>query len=120
MNVDGIDTTFDDGLNTFIVHFPGDVTHSMLAAWACFFRAELQQHRFRKGVSILLDSNRHRFESIACLQFLRHFLEEVTGTGGGVGRVAFVQPVQYRCPEIVSRREAYFSTVSEAKSWLRG
>lgn len=115
-----IDTAFDDFLNAFIVRFPEYITLTALEVWAQAFRAKLQQRNTPKGIGLLLDTNRHHFESIACLQFIRSFLQQICRMEDGVYRVAFVQPIQYRIPEVVSGQEAYFSTLEQAEAWLRG
>ncbi|MBV1862619.1 MAG: hypothetical protein KUG77_29630 [Nannocystaceae bacterium] len=69
------------------------------------------------GSNILIDTNRHDFESIACIRAFRDVLDR-SGIGQHCSRVAFVTPAKYRAAEVVSEREAYFSDVSAARAWL--
>ena len=67
--------------------------------------------------NILIDTNQHAFESLACIKAFRDALEQ-SGIAERGSRVAFVTPAKYRAPEIVSEREAYFSDVATARAWV--
>lgn len=66
----------------------------------------------------MLDTNRHHFESIACLKLLRDGLGDAQ-ISNRVLRLAAVQPTQYREPGVVGPNEAYFSDIDDAYTWLR-
>lgn len=68
--------------------------------------------------NILIDTNQHAFESLACIKAFRDALEQ-SGIAERGCRVAFVTPAKYRAPQIVSEREAYFSDVAAARAWLQ-
>lgn len=100
----------------YLVSFPSKVSLIALKIWGSEFTLELQAHSGQAG--LLLDTNAHDFESTDCLKWLREFFTEEHVVRRKISRVAFVQPVQYRMPEIVTESEAYFSTVKEAYEWL--
>lgn len=116
---EAIATAFDHAAGTFIVHLPEHTTLTHLEAWGQTFRARLLQRERRARSGLLLDTSRHNFESVACLKFIRSFLHEITQMDTGIYKIAFVQPITYRQPEVVSSEEAYFSSVEEALQWLR-
>ena len=67
---------------------------------------------------MLIDTNKHEFESIQCLKLLREFFTTNVVIQTNVGKVAFVQPKNYRGPHVVSEIEAYFESTEEAYKWL--
>jgi len=115
---DPIHTSFDSEANAFIVRFPEHTTLADLMAWGDSFRTILKKRAHHNSSGLLLDTNRHDFESIECLKYIRDLILEFTRMDHGIHKVAFVQPVSYRQPEIVSSKEGYFLTVEAAWKWL--
>ena len=114
-----IKTNYDDNSGAFVIRFPEYTTFAELKSWGENFRKILLKQEKNHKPGLLLDTNSHNFESISCLKFLRNFLQEVNQMDNGISKVAFVQPVQYRQPEIMNSCEAYFSKFEEAYQWLR-
>jgi hypothetical protein len=111
-----INLHYDSGLRGFIVSMPPHVTLTALH--------DLTDRLFvavaattETTCRLLLDTNQHDFESIACLKALREMLEAPQAATKCV-RVAFVQPPQFREPLIASDHEGYFNDVEEARAWL--
>ena len=105
----GIHTDYHSDIESYVVSLPGGVSYSALKNWGIEFIRELQT---RSGTAALLfNTNAHNFESIDCLKWLREFFAKEDVFTSTIRRVAFVQPIQYRSPEVVSDTEAYFSTV---------
>jgi hypothetical protein len=99
-----------------VVKLPRRVSLETLQKWGSEFIQELQiQH---SDVGLLFNTNTHDFESIDCLKWLRKFFSEEHVVKNSISRVAFVQPIQYRRPEVVNRSVAYFATVHDAYHWL--
>ncbi len=111
-----ITTVFDTNINAYIVTLPESISLQILTDWGAEFATQLGNESGR--VNFLFDFNTHHFESIACLKWLRDFLgsEQFTST---IHKAAFVQPVEYRPPEIVSDSEAYFASMKDALEWLQ-
>lgn len=118
LDTDRIETTFEHSTGVLRVRLPERTTLAQLEAWSETFQARLERRKHGNGWGLLLDTNCHDFESIACLRFLRSFLHEITQADLGIHRIAFVQPTQYRQPEVLSSHEAYFATVEAAYRWL--
>lgn len=118
-NTSPIESKFDDEIDAFIIRMPENITLSALEIWQNEFLALLHERAENEKVSILLDTNKHEFESIECLKLLRNLLVDEPLIKNGISRVAFVAPKQYREPEIISPKEAYFSRFEEALNWLR-
>lgn len=112
-----IQTRFDAGLGVFVVEFPEFVTLNCLRQWGEDFLLQLESHS--NDVALLLDTNQHNFDSVDCLKWLRTFLMGEPIAKSKICRVAFVQPPKYRCPEVVSDGEAYFTNTKEAQRWLQ-
>ncbi len=111
-----IQTNFDDSNNSFVVTMPNYITLKGLNIWSRNFLKCLEGKSEKSG--LLLDTKLHEFESVECLKFLREFLTKEDRIKKQISRVAFVQPLKCREPEIVSNIEAYFSNVEEAHNWL--
>lgn len=111
-----INTKYCQDIESYLARFPKWVSLGALKAWGSELTLELQARSGPAG--LLLDTNCHDFESIDCLKWLREFLTEAPAVRSRINRVAFVQPIQYRTPEVVSESEAYFTTVKEAYQWL--
>lgn len=107
-----ISTTYDTTLDAVIIRFPDTVTEGQMRQWAAALPGRLAPLG-RNSSSMLLDTNRHQFESMECLRLLRSALES-SHVRRAIRRVAFVQPVSFRIPGVVSAEEAYFSTVEDA------
>lgn len=114
-----IQTKFDREINAFIVSMPEFITLEALKAWNREFLTLLCDRTGSEKAALLLDTNRHAFESAACLKLLRDLLANHRQISTNISRVAFVQPGQYREPGIVSPVEAYFSQFREAYNWLK-
>ena len=110
---------FEPGLGGFTARMPERVTLAAIEEWGLQFVAALAALPDGDRVCLLLDSNRHDFESIACARRLRTILEK-TVVSERCERVAFVVPRSHREPHIASYKEAYFSAVREARLWLAG
>lgn len=111
-----IQTKFNDSIHAFIVRMPNYVTLKTLNIWSQYFLQVLEERTEKVG--LLLDTNLHEFESIECLKFLRELLSNENLVKCRISRSAFVQPLRYRQPEIVSYIEAYFSNIEDAHKWL--
>lgn len=109
-------TEYRQEIGAYLVSFPSEVSLNALKIWGSGFTLELQARSGPAG--LLVDTNTHAFESTDCLKWLRKFFTEEPVLRHKINRVTFVQPVQYRAPEIVNESEAYFSTVEEACEWL--
>lgn len=112
-------TKFDPELNAFVVRMPDFITLEELKTWSRDFLKILKEKSNLQTVSLLLDTNTHAFESIECLKFLREFLTGLNQMKSGLCRGAFVAPIKYREPEVVSSKEAYFSHFEDARVWLK-
>lgn len=114
-----IETTFEKELNAIIVYMPELITLSALECWREQLLKLLTKLDQNGKVALLLDTNRHDFESVECLKLLRELLSNEPRVRENISRVAFVQPGHYKEPEIVSPTEAYFSQRKEACEWLK-
>ncbi len=96
---------------------PEHITLELLKGWRKNFLLTLEKKIIRKNMALLIDTNKHQFESIACLKLLRDLISnEVIHR---LSSVAFVQPRKYRIPEIPSSTEGYFDNFEDAYSWLQ-
>ncbi len=109
-----INTTFKHNINTYIVHMPENITFEELSFWGKEFLQSLVKS---EKCSLLLDTNRHQFESIASLKLLRDILSDEK-VKCCISKFAFVQPKQYRSPTIVSSKEGYFTNSEDAYRWI--
>ncbi len=114
--MDEIVIQFDENAQSFIVSLPEFVTLNALKIWGKNFLERLKTQP--DSVGLLFDSNRHNFESIECLKWLKVFFMEELSVNAKVNRVAFVQPEKYKPASIVSNVEAYFINVQDAYNWL--
>ena len=112
---DKIDFSFDDKICGYLISMPDFVKLSDIESWIINFDLELKTFQSLKPISILLDSNKHKFESIQCLKALRDYLTHIQEH---IAKAAFVAPTSFREPEIVSGREAYFDKFEDAYLWL--
>ena len=111
-----IHTEFDKEINAYIVNFPSRVVLDVLKLWGSIFSEELEGQSGKVG--LLLNTNAHDFDSIECLKWLKEYLTKETVVVSHVSRVAFVQPAEYRSPEVISKSEAYFANIEDAMEWL--
>ena len=114
---DQINLEYDTGLQGFVVVMPEHVTLDALN--------NLRERLFAAIATVttmpfclLIDTNRHDFESIDCLRGLREVLEAPQFVNN-CARVAFVQPRQYQEPHMESDQVGYFDNVEEARGWLK-
>ena len=98
-----------------IVRFPEYITLDCLESWSGKFKTSLVG---KAGLSLLLDTNLHNFDSVECLKWLRKFLTQENVVIQAIDKVAFVQPEAYRQSEVVSDSEAYFNNIIRARKWL--
>lgn len=77
----------------------------------------VRTHLAQPMTRLLIDTNRHAFESLACIRAFREVLEGARLAERGV-KVAFVVPREHRAPEVVSAQEGYFDDVTTARTWL--
>ncbi len=117
---DKIESKYDDELEAYLVSFPERISYEALSKWGIEFQKILDSGEHQKPVALLLDTNKHDFESIECLKLLREILTQFSKMNKGIYKIAFVRPVDYGKPGVVDLNEAYFSSVEKAKSWLKG
>lgn len=115
-----IESKYYKKIRAYSVYFPEHVTLDHLNNWKREFQEMLDVRSHPKPEALILDTNKHDFESIECLRILRSILSQLVNQDNGIYKIAFVQPVQYRKPEVISKNEAYFEDVEKAKLWLRG
>ncbi|MCU7917187.1 MAG: hypothetical protein KZQ95_02370 [Candidatus Thiodiazotropha sp. (ex Epidulcina cf. delphinae)] len=116
--MESIKTNYGRKIGAYMVYMPEHIAIRTLENWTNEFERTLEERENPQEFSLLLDTNRHDFESIECLKYLRGFLHKLSRMQGGLIKIAFVQPAKYRVPGIVSSSEAYFSNTLEAKNWL--
>ena len=112
-----INTTFDNSINSFVVRMPKEITFEALTLWEEVFLELLSKEEKCKNITCLVDTNKHKFESITSLKLLRDILSKIEMQYGFVS-LAFVQPEAYRKPSIVSSKEGYFICFKDAYEWL--
>lgn len=110
---------YDGKLGAIIVRMPEKVSLSMLEYWQEEFRDLVTQQAVDKNVALLLDTNKHLFESIECLKLIRNLLSNDPQLKKYISRVAFVSPRQYKEPEVISHKEGYFDKFDDAYYWLQ-
>jgi hypothetical protein len=107
-------STFKEA-DCFVVTFPERITLESMKRWGVDFKNKLNG---KTGLSLLLDTNSHNFESVECLKWLRVFLTQEQVLTQAINKVAFVQPENYRVSEVISDSEAYFNDLDSARKWL--
>jgi hypothetical protein len=117
IEMDRIHTVYRPDLKSYVVSLPSGVSHSALKKWSFEFIRELQSRRSKAG--LLFNTGDHDFESIDCLKLLKDLFTKNRAIRKKINRVAFVQPIQYRNPEVISDSEAYFSAEQKAIEWLK-
>jgi len=114
-----IDTDYDDEICAFVVRMPEYIIFKELKQWRTEFLASLDKRVEHEKVALLIDTNTHQFESIACLKLLRDLFSNKSKIKHYISKVAFVQPREYREPGIRSLNEGYFSCFEDAYCWLQ-
>ena len=99
-----------------MIIFPNYITLESLMTWGIIIKNKIAGNT---GLTLLIDTNSHNLESVECLKWLRNFLTKEIAVSQAIDKVAFIQPVIYRAPGIMSQREAYFSDINSAKKWLK-
>lgn len=117
---DDIEFNYDEEISAYTARFPEHVTFENLCIWRNRFHEALDARSTPKPVALILDTNKHDFESNECLKLLREILVQLASLENGIYKIAFIQPEHYRKPEIVNNSEAYFANIGGAKSWLMG
>lgn len=100
----------------YVVTFPDYIFLESMKNWGSEIKQKLDGG---KGLSMLVDTNSHNFESVECLKWFREFLTQEDVVTQAISKVAFVQPETYRAPEVVSDHEAYFADINSARKWLK-
>ncbi|GAB4566002.1 MAG: hypothetical protein Tsb0020_17320 [Haliangiales bacterium] len=112
-----IEVTYDARIHGFIVSMPAIITLAAIEAWREQLWQRITDSPADRSCRLLIDTNQHQFESIACIKALRDALEDPR-VADRCERAAFVAPARYRQPQIVSEREGYFNSVEAAYAWL--
>ena len=104
--VHDIVTDFREDINTIIIRMPEKISLALLQQWKNEL-LDLLENEKRQGLSLLMDTNTHNFESIDCLKFFRDLLLNNSVVKKYIIRAAFVTPKKFRQPEIVSIPEIW-------------
>ena len=110
---------FDNNIDAYIVLMPEYISLDSLHLWAKELDCLLKWRKPQEDVALLIDTNRHQFESIECLKFLRDFLSNDSAIVRHLSCAAFVSPKDTRPAQIVSAKEAYFTEFDDAYQWLK-
>ncbi len=110
---------FDKKINGYLIIMPNFVTVKMIEQWKKQFDKELKIAQNNSHYSLLIDTNKHKFESIQCLKSLRDYLSYLSDSQNNLVRAAFVSPPNFRTPQITSEFEAYFDDYEKAYQWLK-
>ena len=116
---DNITTEYNEEINAIIVRMPDEITLNLLKQWQNDFLILLKTRKLRKSLSLLLDVNKHNFESIECLKLLREFLSQNVVVNQNISKIAFVTPKKFRKPGTRTSKEGYFESFDEASIWLK-
>lgn len=114
-----IQIKFDEKLNGYIIRMPAFISLKSIEEWKRQFALNLKSLPLTQKIVLLIDTNRHEFESIQCLKNIRDFFTSNYVIQSNVVKVAFVQPNSYMAPHIKSEIEAYFDSIEEAYKWLK-
>lgn len=112
-----ITTEFDPRISAIVVQFPALISLDQMQSWVPRFKETISQNA-PECKNLLLDTNEHNFENIACLRLLKTTLTQDPEVTRHLKRVAFVQPRAVREPSIVSPVESYFTSFEDAYSYL--
>ena len=116
---DRIEIKFDKRINGYVVTMPDFVTLDIIEEWKDRFDQELKTIRNSNNYALLIDTNKHNFESIQCLKSLREYLTDSTILKSIFSRAALVSPAKFMAPIIKSEVEAYFDNLDDAYKWLK-
>lgn len=114
-----IETSYDDQIRSFIIWMPEYTTLNALKKWRSELLTYLEKIKIQEKIALLIHTNTHEFESIACLKFMREFLTLEHKIVSRISRIAFVQPSQFQEPEIKNSNLGYFTCFKGAHSWLK-
>ena len=114
-----VQVTFDKKINGYIIRMPDFVSINSIEEWVHEFEHILKSLPLTQRITMLIDANKHEFESTQCLKLLREFFTTNVVIQSNVVKVAFVQPKNYREPQAVSEIEGYFESTEEAYKWLK-
>lgn len=112
-----IEMAYDARIRGFIVSMPAIIRLAAIQAWRKLLWQRVTDSPADRNCRLLIDTNQHQFESIACMKALRDALEDPR-VADRCERAAFVAPARYRQPQLVSEREGYFDSVGAAYAWL--
>jgi len=115
-----IQVSFDNKINGYIIRMPEFISLNSIEEWTHKFELDLKTLPLGQRVVMLIDTNKHEFESIQCLKNLREFFTSSSLIQSNIVKVAFVRPKSYGEPHVKSDLEAYFESVEEAYKWLEG
>jgi len=113
-----IEIEYNKIIDAITVRMPDKVTFDALKKWRSDFLALLKKHENYQCPALLIDVNKHDFESIDSLKLLRDLLDDLV-VKNIISRIAFVIPKQFKELGIRSKREAYFETCDEAYIWIK-
>jgi len=113
-----IQVSYDKNINGYVVKMPEFVSLITIEEWRNKFALYLKFLPLSQKFAMLIDTNKHEFESIQCLKSLRDFFTANAEVQSKCVKVAFVQPKSYMEPCIKSEIEGYFENFEEAYKWL--
>lgn len=113
-----IQTSYDEKINGYVIKMPEFVRLNAIEEWKNKFSLDLKSLLFGQRVVMLIDTNKHEFESIRCLKSLRDFFTANAKINSNGMKVAFVQPKKYMVAHVKSEIEGYFENYDEAYKWL--
>ncbi len=114
-----IQIKFDDSICGFVVGMPELITLEAIEEWKESMGNYLESLPLNQEVVMLIDTNKHQFESIQCLKSIREFFATNPVIQSNGVKAAFVQPNDYIKPHIKSENEAYFDNCLAAFKWLQ-
>jgi hypothetical protein len=113
-----IQVLYNEKISGHVIQISEFVSLNALEEWKKRVGLDLKSLPFGQRVVMLMDTNRHEFESLQYLKKLRDFFTtNVVIQSNGI-KVASVQPKIYLEPHIISKVEAYFESVEEVYKWL--
>ena len=114
-----IHISYDDTMKGYVIKMPETASLEDIESWRNEFSTELKSLTSNQKFVILIDTNRHDFESIQCLKSIREFLTDNENIKSKCMKVGFVQPEKYMEPHIKSEYEGYFESFDDAYTWLK-
>ncbi len=116
--MNNIQYSFDKKIKGYVINMPEYISLKSIEEWKNEMNHELKSLPSNQNITMLIDTNKHEFESVQCLRSLRDFFTSNTNLSNIV-KVAFVQPKNYMSPHVKSEQEAYFENIKEAYIWLK-